>query len=128
VPFIQGTFFISRQQPRATILNTLMYEMEEGQIRSAEELKQTMNLFSYGIGLFDFTAPTELSYFAQIRAMIKVAINIGVKQEDVMKVIREKYLEKLSGDDKSVALFEEGDERINIAISKLPAAKKFYTI
>jgi hypothetical protein len=80
-----------------------MYDMEEGQIRSAEELKQTMNLFSYGIGLFDFTAPTELSYFAQIRAMIKVAINIGVKQEDVMKVIQEKYLmELLKGDDEII--------------------------
>jgi hypothetical protein len=80
-----------------------MYDMEEGQIRSAEELKQTMNLFSYGIGLFDFTAPTELSYFAQIRAMIKVAINIGVKQEDVMKVIREKYLlVALKGDEEVI--------------------------
>jgi hypothetical protein len=51
--------------------------------------------------------------------MIKVAINIGVKQEDVMKVIREKYLEKLSGDDKSVALFEEGDNRISQEMEKL---------
>jgi hypothetical protein len=96
-----------------------MYDMEEGQIRSAEELKQTMNLFAYGIGLFDFTAPTELSYFAQIRAMIKVAINIGVKQEDVMKVIQEKYLQKMPGNDKSVALFEEGDKRIGTEMSKL---------
>jgi hypothetical protein len=96
-----------------------MYDMEEGQIRSAEELKQTMNLFSYGIGLFDFTAPTELSYFAQIRAMIKVAINIGVRQEDVMKVVQEKYLQKMPGDDKSVALFEEGDKRIKDEIDLL---------
>jgi predicted acylesterase/phospholipase RssA len=102
-----------------TIMNTLMYDMEEGQIRSAEELKQTMNLFSYGIGLFDFTAPTELSYFAQIRAMIKVAINIGVKQEDVMKVIQEKYLQKMPGDENSVALFEEGDERIKKQMNAL---------
>jgi hypothetical protein len=93
--------------------------MEEGQIRSAEELKQTMNLFSYGIGLFDFTAPTELSYFAQIRAMIKVAINIGVKQEDVMKVIQEKYLQKMPGDENSVALFKEGDERIRDQMKQL---------
>jgi predicted acylesterase/phospholipase RssA len=102
-----------------TILNTLMYDMEEGQIRSAEELKQTMNLFSYGIGLFDFTAPTELSYFAQIRAMIKVAINIGVRQEDVMKVVQEKYLQKMPGDENSVALFEEGDKRISQEMDKL---------
>jgi hypothetical protein len=74
-----------------------MYDMEEGQIRSAEELKQTMNLFSYGIGLFDFTAPTELSYFAQIRAMIKVAINIGVDKQKVMDVIKEKYLNQILG-------------------------------
>jgi hypothetical protein len=100
-------------------MNTLMYDMEEGQIRSAEELKQTMNLFAYGIGLFDFTAPTELSYFAQIRAMIKVSINIGVKQEDVMKVIQEKYLQKMPGDENSVALFEDGDERIQQEIDLL---------
>jgi hypothetical protein len=63
--------------------------------------------------------PTELSYFAQIRAMIKVAINIGVKQEDVMKVIQEKYLQKMPGDENSVALFEEGDKRISQEMDKL---------
>jgi len=75
------------------LLNSLMYFSEDGQIRSRQELKQTVELFSYDVGLFDFDLGVlnekgqkdkkrahlpYLSAFVQRTAALKLASVLGV--------------------------------------------------
>jgi NTE family protein len=70
---------------------TLMYTSEDGQIRSEQEFKQTMELFSYDVGLFDFTIPPSLSDFVQGRAAIKVGAMLEIEQEEICSLVIDKY-------------------------------------
>jgi hypothetical protein len=78
------------------IFDTLMYPSEDGQILNVEELSQVINLFSYDVGLFDFSLSKHLyqeylSNFAQRTAAVKLAkqLNILLDNEDTfLKAIR----------------------------------------
>jgi predicted acylesterase/phospholipase RssA len=73
------------------LLNTLMYGQEDGQIRSEDEFRQTMELFSYDVGLFDFTISVKLSDFVQARAAIKVGLMIGIDKLTIHDLVIGKY-------------------------------------
>jgi hypothetical protein len=68
------------------IIGTLLYSMEEGQIRSQQELEATSNFFSYGIDTLDFAVGKHLLAFTQCRAFIKMAIILGTNQETIREV------------------------------------------
>lgn len=73
------------------LYNTLMYTSEEGQIRAANEFAQTTELFSYDVGLFDFTIPETLSAFVQARAAIKLGAMIQIPEADIEDLVLKYY-------------------------------------
>jgi len=73
------------------VLNALMYYQEDGQIRSEDEFKQTMELFSYDVKLFDFTIFEGLSSFVQGRAAIKVGAMLNIPQSDITDLVLQYY-------------------------------------
>lgn len=68
------------------IIGTLLYSMEEGQIRSKEELDATSNFFSYGIETMDFAVGKHLLAFTQARSFIKMATLLETPIETIVDV------------------------------------------
>jgi len=73
------------------IVGTLLYSMEEGQIRSLEELEATSNFFSYGIDTLDFAVGKHLLSFTHARAFIKMTILLGVDEDTIVNTAYFEY-------------------------------------
>jgi predicted acylesterase/phospholipase RssA len=73
------------------IIGTLLYSMEEGQIRSKDELAATSNFFSYGIDTMDFAVGKHLLAFTQARSFIKMASLLEIDIETIVDVAYTNY-------------------------------------
>jgi|GEM_PF-2463038 len=73
------------------LFNTVMYTSEDGQIRSVEEFRQTTELYSYDVKLFDFTIPESLSDFVQARAAIKLGAMIEIDKAAILQLVIDNY-------------------------------------
>ncbi len=60
--------------------------MEEGQIRSLNELEATSNFYSYGIDTMDFAVGKHLLAFTQSRAFIKMSLLLGIPKSTIIDV------------------------------------------
>ncbi len=78
-----GHYFSPIIEFLGSIYGAFMYNSEDGQIRSLNEKKHTVELYSYDVGLFDFQISDELANFVQARAMMKIGALIGVDKEEM---------------------------------------------
>ncbi len=74
-----------------SLFNTLMYTSEDGQIRAENEAAQTTELYSYDVGLFDFTLPQSLSDFVQARAAIKLGAALDIDKATISTLVLKYY-------------------------------------
>jgi predicted acylesterase/phospholipase RssA len=83
-------------------LDTLLYPMEQGQIRSLQELQNTFNFFPYGINVLDFAVPKELVAFVQSRSFIKMGIYLNISVGELVKATHKHYYKQIDENDSHI--------------------------
>lgn len=109
--YFNGAYGILGDYVNNMVETAIYYQEEEGQFRTNNERKQTLELFCYFVGIFDFgpnndkkqkIMPVEIFKFIQVRALIKTAAWLNIELIQIESILKNYYKDNINVDDESI--------------------------